>query len=86
LLYTEKQNQEQIMCICKKRGKNTDPSLKAVNYKTTLGITVHCERLLAVSNVCEAAAATAPEKPAATLEAKGCTGPASSKFLRGAKG
>lgn len=67
-------------------GKNVVPSLKAVKYKLTLGITVHCERLLAVSNVCEAAAATTPEKPAARLEAKGGTGPASSKFLRGAKG
>ena len=47
----------------------------------TLGTTVHSERLFAVSNVCEAAAATAPAKPAATLEAKGCTGPASSIFL-----
>ena len=67
-------------------GKDADPSLKPVKYKTTLGVTVHCERVLAVSNVCEAAAATTPEKPAARLEAKGGTGPASSKFLRGAKG
>lgn len=54
---------------------------KALGQACTLGTTVHSERLLAVSNVCEAAAATAPAKPAATLEAKGCTGPASSIFL-----
>jgi len=50
-----------------------------------LGTTVHSERLLAVSNVCEAAAATTPAKPAATLEAKGGTGPASSRFLKSGK-
>jgi len=65
--------------------KQKEDKLVKVQTGQTLGTTVHSERLLAVSNVCEAAAATAPAKPAAKLEAKGGTGPASSRFLKNGK-
>lgn len=47
----------------------------------TLGKTVHCDRVLAVSNPWEAAAASDPETPAARLTAIGDTGPTSLLFL-----
>ena len=69
----------------KEYHKQKEDKLVKVQTGQTLGTTVHSERLLAVSNVCEAAPATAPAKPAAKLEAKGGTGPASSRFLKSGK-
>lgn len=45
--------------------------------KDTLGTTTHWDRVFAVSKGWEAAAAMAPENPAARLEARGETGPTS---------
>ena len=42
---------------------------------------MHCVRVFAVSKQWEAAAATEPENPAATLTAKGDSGPISSSDL-----
>lgn len=48
---------------------------------STLGITIHCDRDLAVSKQWEPAAATTPENPAARLTARGSKGPTSSLYL-----
>lgn len=47
----------------------------------TFGNITHCARVLAVSKLCDAAAATAPENPAARLMATGDKGPISSSEL-----
>lgn len=51
------------------------------NKKHTLGSTVHCDRLLAVSKQWDAAAAIEPENPAARQTDKGESGPISSSDL-----
>ena len=48
----------------------------------TFGSITHCARVLAVSKLWDAAAAMAPENPAAMLTATGDKGPTSSSELK----